>query len=245
MQIDWWTLGLQTVNFLIVMWLLSRFLYQPVRRMIESREASDRAAADDAEARAREAEGVRQDYEAKRAALEEEMQRREAKLHASIAEKRDAELLAARAEAERTRAEARARIEQEEETAFEELKIRIAGLAEALAAKAVEGRAIDPNTDLETLRRMLLALPADERTGLIADLRQGHRGLYVAVAAPLPEGIQEQWRKALSRELGSGIEVIFEEDPSLIGGAELRFPHAVLSASVADRLRRAADGIRS
>ena len=56
MEIDWWTLAIQTVNFLVVVWLLSRFLYRPVRRMIEAREADDRKAAEDAAAKAAEAE---------------------------------------------------------------------------------------------------------------------------------------------------------------------------------------------
>ena len=43
MEIDWWTLAIQTVNFLVVVWLLSRFLYRPVRRMIEAREAAKKA----------------------------------------------------------------------------------------------------------------------------------------------------------------------------------------------------------
>ena len=56
MQIDWWTLGLQTINFLIVIWLLSRFLYRPVRKIIEEREAADQAASDEAEQKLKEAE---------------------------------------------------------------------------------------------------------------------------------------------------------------------------------------------
>ena len=59
MEIDWWTLAIQTVNFLVVVWLLSRFLYRPVRRMIEAREADDRKAAEDAAAKAAEAERLR------------------------------------------------------------------------------------------------------------------------------------------------------------------------------------------
>ena len=30
MQLDWWTIGLQTVNFTVLIWLLNRFLYKPV-----------------------------------------------------------------------------------------------------------------------------------------------------------------------------------------------------------------------
>jgi F-type H+-transporting ATPase subunit b len=38
MQIDWFTFSAQIVNFLILVWLLKRFLYQPVLRIIRQRE---------------------------------------------------------------------------------------------------------------------------------------------------------------------------------------------------------------
>ncbi len=37
MKIDWWTLFLQTVNFLLLVWLLQHFLYKPVRAVFEKR----------------------------------------------------------------------------------------------------------------------------------------------------------------------------------------------------------------
>src|SRR5580658_7871950 len=40
MTIDWWTLGLQTVNVLILIWLLERFFWRPVAAMIETRRAA-------------------------------------------------------------------------------------------------------------------------------------------------------------------------------------------------------------
>jgi len=32
MTIDWWTLGIQTVNVVILIWLLERFFWRPSRR---------------------------------------------------------------------------------------------------------------------------------------------------------------------------------------------------------------------
>src|ERR1700712_406439 len=37
MKIDWWTLGIQTVNVLILVWLLQRFFWRPVAAMIQQR----------------------------------------------------------------------------------------------------------------------------------------------------------------------------------------------------------------
>src|SRR3974390_2877415 len=40
MRIDLWTLGLQTVNVLILVWILSRFLFRPVMKVIDDRRAA-------------------------------------------------------------------------------------------------------------------------------------------------------------------------------------------------------------
>lgn len=48
MRIDWWTLALQAVNVLILVWLLGRFLFRPVMDAIAARRASARALLDEA-----------------------------------------------------------------------------------------------------------------------------------------------------------------------------------------------------
>ena len=38
MLIDWFTVGAQALNFLILVWLLKRFLYKPILDAIDARE---------------------------------------------------------------------------------------------------------------------------------------------------------------------------------------------------------------
>ena len=38
MLIDWFTVGAQAVNFLVLVWLLRRFLYRPILKAIDARE---------------------------------------------------------------------------------------------------------------------------------------------------------------------------------------------------------------
>ena len=51
MRFDWWTFALQTMNVLILLWILSRFLFRPAADIIKARQAeagkllSDAAAA--------------------------------------------------------------------------------------------------------------------------------------------------------------------------------------------------------
>ena len=38
MLIDWFTVGAQALNFLILVWLMKRFLYKPILHAIDARE---------------------------------------------------------------------------------------------------------------------------------------------------------------------------------------------------------------
>ena len=63
MRIDWWTLSLQTVNVLILIWILSRFLFRPVVAMIDERRAATAKVLSDAEAAKKQAIAARETAE--------------------------------------------------------------------------------------------------------------------------------------------------------------------------------------
>ena len=56
MLIDWFTVGAQIVNFLILVWLLKRFLYKPILDAIDAREKRIAAELADADTKKAEAE---------------------------------------------------------------------------------------------------------------------------------------------------------------------------------------------
>ena len=98
MPFDWSTLALQTLNFAILVWLLHRFLYKPVLRVMDARRAEiDKhyAAAKDAETQAKE----------KLAELDAQ--------RAAIADERAAALKSAAAEAEQAANARRVQAERE------------------------------------------------------------------------------------------------------------------------------------
>ena len=65
MLIDWFTVGAQIVNFLVLVWLLQHFLYKPVLNAIDAREKRIAAELADADAKKAEAEKERTDFEDK------------------------------------------------------------------------------------------------------------------------------------------------------------------------------------
>src|SRR5476651_2521037 len=72
MTIDWWTLGIQTVNVVILVWLLGRFFWRPVAFMIEQRRATAERILADAEAKRIEATAALAEIERTRAGFAQE-----------------------------------------------------------------------------------------------------------------------------------------------------------------------------
>ncbi len=72
MLIDWFTVGAQIVNFLILVWLLKHFLYKPILDAIDAREKRIAAELADADAKKADAEKERTDFEDKNKAFDEQ-----------------------------------------------------------------------------------------------------------------------------------------------------------------------------
>ena len=72
MLIDWFTVAAQVINFLILAWLLKRFLYKPILRAIDAREQRISSALADADAKSAEAEKERDEFRQKNATFDQQ-----------------------------------------------------------------------------------------------------------------------------------------------------------------------------
>ncbi len=246
MQIDWWTLTLQVVNFLVLVWLLWRFLYRPVRAVIEKRKLVSEQAFDDADKQKGEAEAARQRFEEARDQLAQERQDLLKEIHEESKTERRKILNEARHEADELLETARGSLVKEQETVLAEVREQVAALAVELASSLLRkvGTNASSGVFLEQLDRQLKDMPADERERLQKDLAANSARLTVVTAVPLTPEEQEQWTDLLSACLGQRDKTDFAADPEILGGAELRFPHAVLKFTWADQLRKAKELLR-
>jgi F-type H+-transporting ATPase subunit b len=140
----------QVINFLLLLYLLNRFLFKPVLRLLDEREARIRKGLEDAEAAARERELAKGEREA---ALDEARKEAQAMIARAtkIADDSRAEILAeAKAGAEKVTARAREEITAEKERAMSELRATVADLALEAA-----GRLVRSEMDAPTQRRLV------------------------------------------------------------------------------------------
>jgi F-type H+-transporting ATPase subunit b len=229
---DSWTLALQTVNFAVLVWLLHRFLYKPVLRMIDARKAEVQKQYDEAKAAEEAAQAHLAAIKSERAGLVSE---REAALKAAAAQAEEA------AKARRAQAEAEAAalldgtrktLATERDKVLAEARKSALDLGIGFSRRLLAEVPVKLRTEawLERIERYLVALPKAEMEALVHQFDNGG-ALTVVTASPLASETAETWRDHLRRSVGDGTAIAFDANSDLVAGAELHFPSAVLRFS--------------
>ena len=218
MSIDWITVAAQIANFLVLVWLLKRFLYRPILDGIDARETEITARMQEAALAKDEAARTKAEYQGR---LE--------KLAAEREEAVAAARQAAEAERDALLAEARSRIDQEhrslrthleEETSRFTAQMHGAG-AEALLA--LTRKALEDLAD-ETLEARMAHHLARKIKTLAGDLRRA-RGQAAEAVVTSREDLPPDARDAIAAELKAvfpDVDAAFKTDAAQAPGLVLR-----------------------
>jgi F-type H+-transporting ATPase subunit b len=237
MLVDWFTTAAQIVNFLILVWLLKRFLYKPILRAMDERERRMTKALEDTETEKKSAENERLAFEEKSQRLAEE-EEGVLKSAAQQAEEERKRLLAAvREEVVGLEARWREAIERERDMFLEELSARIQNEVLAITRQVLSDLA---GANLETcvtqrFTERLRSLDADEREGLALALRNCSN-VIVTSAFELSENSRSHIEETVRHKLGVAAEMQFMTAPELIAGIELRANGRRIAWSIQDYL---------
>ncbi|HEX8777221.1 MAG TPA: hypothetical protein VF738_03810 [Rhodanobacter sp.] len=227
MKIDFWTLALQAINALVLIWLLSRVLYRPVVRVIaQRREAATKLLAD-AEAerdRARQATAATATQQAELAAG------REAAMKAAqidVEAARTRLLAAAQAEVDMLRQQAQAERDKQRVAQQRAGEQRAAALAIDIAGRLLDRLPASARVAgfLDDLVASLRALPDSQQQ----KLAKAATPLTLAAPRALAPDEQQRFTQAIQQAIGRIAPLQPAVDPNLIAGLELRSPDLVVS----------------
>jgi F-type H+-transporting ATPase subunit b len=229
MQIDWWTLGLQTVNAVVLIWLLAYFLFRPVVDAIAGRQKAAEQLLADAKASKAAAESEREKAAKETARLAEHRSEALKAVEAEAAAAKATLLATVQAEADKLRAAAQAKMEAERRTEALAAEDRAGRLAIDIASKLLDRlpRETRVSAFIDGIASGLAKLPERTRTSVGAD---GTSIRLTTARAVTPQEV-EACRKALTDVLGHPVAVEVSVDPALIAGIELEAPHAVVRNS--------------
>jgi F-type H+-transporting ATPase subunit b len=237
MLIDWFTVLAQAVNFLILVWLLKRFLYQPILKAIDAREKRIATELADADAKRAEARVERDEFTRKNEEFDQQREGLFSKAAEEAAAERQRLFDAARRDAENLRAKQQESLQREYQRLNEEIARRTRTEVFAIARKTLKELA---GADLE--ERMVDTFVRRLREPDVAAMAQGPTSSQATSAAVVVRSAFETnatQRTLIENTLKDKLSpaaVRFEVAPELIGGIELIAYGQKIAWSVADQL---------
>jgi F-type H+-transporting ATPase subunit b len=245
-ELNWPTFFLEIINFLVLVWILKRFLYRPVLEAVFQRKAVIDKTLGDANAKDAGAQALVQQYQNRLAAWENER----AKLRAAVSEEivvQRAQMMAAlenslKQEREKARVLEDRRLNELQNKAEDEGVAKGVQFTARLLARAASS---ELETRLVSLALEDLPLLSDEQIRALRSVSQ-QAGLQVKVTSAFP--LSAPQRSVIAQRLKEvtqdGVAVEFNEDSSLLAGLRISVGPWVLRANLEDELEFFAEAVR-
>lgn len=223
MHIDWFTFAAQIVNFMILVWLMKRFLFGPVIEAVARRESEIAAQIERAGEQAAGASRERELFERRNAEFESERARMIALAGAEAGAERARLIEEAGREAERMREEARGELERVREALVREIAARVKKEAFAIAEKIlreISGGSLGDRV-AERFAERIAGLTGEEKRRMAARSGQEPPAALVTSSFELGRDARAGIGSAIKDAFGVDAIVSFECGPGAPDGIEL------------------------
>lgn len=223
-MIDWFTVSAQIINFLILVFLLKKFLYGPIIRAMDKREEKIAGRLNDAGQKQEEAQKEikryrkkNEDFESQRADMLAEAK--------TAAEQQEKQLIAmARKEIDDVRARWLEAVSQEKEAFLGNLRKKMAAEIYSIARKVFTDLA-DMSLEehmLEVFMRKINAIDREELDEIKTKLKDSGDGITVATSFEIPGQKLQSIRETVQRITGRDSQLEFVLSRDILCGIELR-----------------------
>lgn len=224
MQIDWFTLVAQVLNFLVLVWLLQRFLYGRVVQAMTQREATIAERLDTATRKQTEAEHLAQIYREKNESLEGQREALLTQAREDAESQRRQLIEEVRQEVLKSQQTWLEALRQEQQGMLQDFRERVGQQVFVVARRALKEFA---NTDLEqqvvaVFLNRLRDLPTEEREALSRVIHESHHEIEIRSSFPIPADLRARIASALREHLDATTEVHYATTPEGSCGIELR-----------------------
>ncbi len=245
MLLDWFTIGAQALNFLILVWLMKRFLYKPILNAIDAREKLIAKELADADAKKSEAQKERDEFQKKN----EEFDQQRAALLTKATDEAKTERLRLLEEARKAADALSAKRQESLVNDARNLNQAISRLTQkevfAITRKALTDLATTSLEERmgEVFDRRLRELNGQAKNMLGEALKKNSEPALIRSTFDLPEAQRAAIQNALNETFSAEIHIRFETSPDLVSGIELIANGQKVGWSIADYLASLEKGV--
>lgn len=239
MELSWTTFILEIINFLVLIWILKRFLYKPVLDVIARRRTSIEQSLNDAKKVHAEAEDLQHKYEGRLAEWEDEQQLAREALSEKLEQERTRQLSTLQEELEQEREKYHAAAQRRLEDTRQQIEQTAMEHGGQFATRLLES-ASGPETE-SRLTELLITEMSQLSEERINNLRN-HAGnnietIEVTSAYPIPDDQRQRLKQALGTIIHGKPVINFNQDETLIAGLRIHLGAWVLGLNVRDELK--------
>lgn len=243
MSIDWFTVGAQALNLLVLLWLMKRFLYKPVLKAIDEREKRIAAELASAAADKTAAQEEKAAYDKKNADIHRESAALLKNAQEEVQSVKLQLLKEAKKDADAFR-EKRQKVLMVEEAALRTaLGKKIQDESLALARKILTdlaGASLEEQMIRAFVQR-LHDMEQQQKEDLVSALKKESDTLTLHTAFAVPTKLGTDTEKAIREIFGPQVTVVFKSSPEVISGIEVTVQGQKIAWSVDDYLSSMAD----
>lgn len=245
MLIDWFTVGAQLLNFVVLVALMKHFLYKPVLDAIDAREKRIAAELADADAKKAEAQKDRDEFQHRNDAFDQDRAALLKKATDDADGERERLLDAARKAADELTAKRQETLKADAENLNQSLRDRTRQEVFAIARKALADLATARLDDsmCEVFIRRLRGLDEPARKSLGAAFGSAAGPLLVRSAFELPVALRAEVQQAVDETFALKAVLRFETTPDLVAGIELSANGQKLAWTISDYLASLERGV--
>lgn len=239
MELSWSTFLLEIINFLVLVWILKRFLYKPVLNVIAQRRSGIEAQLDEAQHLHNEAEALKGQYEGRLAEWDRERQQARDSLVQELDEERQRQLQALQTQLSQEREKADVVNERRRNEALRETEHRALQQASEFATRLLS-QAAGPELEarlVDMVIQQLAELGSEQTTALQAQWGEPLTAITVSSAYPLSTEQQQALQSRLASITGLSSPLQFKQEPALLAGLSITVGAWVLQANLRDELR--------
>jgi F-type H+-transporting ATPase subunit b len=238
MLIDWFTVGAQALNFLILVWLLKRFLYKPILAAIDAREKLIAAELADAAAKKADAQKDRDEFQHKNEEFDKQRAALLSKATDDARTERQKLLDAAGKAADALSAKRQQTLLDDAHTLDHAIALRTQQEVFAITRKTLGDLATVSLEERlgEVFTRRLRDLNGQAKESVAKALKTASDPALVRSTFELPEEQRAAIQNALNETFSADVHVRFETSPDLVSGIELSTNGQKLAWSISDYL---------
>lgn len=236
MLIDWFTVIAQIINFLILVFLLWRFLYKPINQTMEERQRRITNRWQEAQRKQEEAEEEARLYRQQQQELKQNTAKLMDEARAKAEEEREKLIQAARKEVDLMRAGWQETIRGEQNEFLRSLRERLQTQTSMIARRVLQDLA---NTKLEErVIAVFLQRLRELDEGQVRELiQQPAREIIIYSSFEIPQAQRQEFIHVLRcQKIIQGLEISFKTTPDLICGINLQWASYQISWNFADYL---------